>query len=37
MPDGQALKTDDNPKGPTSEEWIKSQDRGEGGSNSGAS
>jgi uncharacterized protein YjbI with pentapeptide repeats len=29
MPDGQTLKSDDNPKGPTFEEWLKSEGSGE--------
>ena len=29
MPDGQILKSDDNPDGPTFEDWIKSKGRGE--------
>jgi uncharacterized protein YjbI with pentapeptide repeats len=35
MPDGQTLKSDDNPDGPTFEEWLKSKGRGEDGENSG--
>jgi uncharacterized protein YjbI with pentapeptide repeats len=31
MPDGQVLKSDDNPKGPTFEEWLKDKDRKEDG------
>jgi uncharacterized protein YjbI with pentapeptide repeats len=31
MPDGQTLKSDDNPDGPTPEEWLKSRDREEDG------
>jgi uncharacterized protein YjbI with pentapeptide repeats len=31
MPDGQSLKSDDNPDGPTFEEWLKSKGRGEDG------
>ena len=27
MPDGQVLKSNDNPDGPTLEEWLKSQGR----------
>jgi hypothetical protein len=34
MPDGRILKSDDNPDGPTFEEWLKSKDRGEDGENS---
>ena len=30
MPDGQTLQSDDNPDGPTFEEWLKSQSREEG-------
>ena len=37
MPDGQTLKSDDNPNGPTFEEWLKSKDGGEDGEKSGAS
>jgi uncharacterized protein YjbI with pentapeptide repeats len=29
MPDGQVLKSDDNPEGPTFEEWLKSKGSGE--------
>jgi hypothetical protein len=35
MPNGQTLKSDDNPDGPTFEEWLKSKDRKENGKNSG--
>jgi uncharacterized protein YjbI with pentapeptide repeats len=31
MPDGQILKSNDNPDGPTFEEWLKSKGRGEDG------
>jgi hypothetical protein len=27
MPDGQILKSDNNPDGPTFEEWLESKDR----------
>ena len=37
MPDGQILKGDDNPNGPTFEEWLKSKGRGEDGGNNGPS
>jgi uncharacterized protein YjbI with pentapeptide repeats len=37
MPDGQILKSDENPKGPTFEAWLKSKGRGEDGENSGPS
>jgi hypothetical protein len=37
MPDGQVFKSDDNPKGPTFEDWLKSRSRGEDGENSGPS
>ncbi len=37
MPDGQVLKSDDNPNGPTFEEWLKSKGRGENTENSGPS
>jgi hypothetical protein len=37
MPDGQVLKSADNPDGPTFEEWRKSKGRGEDGENSGPS
>jgi len=37
MPDGQILKSDDHPDGPTFEEWLKSKGRGEDGENSGTS
>ena len=37
MPDGQILKGDDNPNGPTFEEWLESKDRGEDGGNNGPS
>jgi uncharacterized protein YjbI with pentapeptide repeats len=33
MPDGQILKSDDNPDGPTFEEWLKSKGSGEDGEN----
>jgi len=33
MPDGQILKSDDNPNGPTFEEWLKSKRREEDGEN----
>jgi hypothetical protein len=33
MPDGQILKSDDNPDGPTFEEWLKSKARGKDGEN----
>jgi hypothetical protein len=33
MPDGQILKSEDNPDGPTFEEWLKSQGRKEDGEN----
>jgi hypothetical protein len=35
MPNGQTLKSDDNPDGPTLEEWLKSKGRGEAEQNSG--
>jgi hypothetical protein len=35
MPDGQILKSDDNPDGPTFEEWLKSKGRAEDGEKSG--
>jgi uncharacterized protein YjbI with pentapeptide repeats len=31
--DGQILNSDDNPDGPTFEEWLKSRGRGENGAN----
>jgi hypothetical protein len=31
MPDGQILRSDDNPDGLTFEEWLKSKDRDEDG------
>jgi uncharacterized protein YjbI with pentapeptide repeats len=34
MPDGQILRSDDNPDGPTFEEWLKSKGREEEGENS---
>jgi hypothetical protein len=37
MPGGQILKSDDNPEGPTFEEWLKGKGRGEDGENSGPS
>jgi uncharacterized protein YjbI with pentapeptide repeats len=37
MPDGQTLKSDDNPAGPTPEEWLKSKGREENGKNDGSS
>jgi hypothetical protein len=37
MPDGQILKGDRRPDGPTFEEWLKSKGRGEDGENSGLS
>jgi uncharacterized protein YjbI with pentapeptide repeats len=38
MPDGQILKSDDNPDGPTFEDWLKDKERrGEDGENSGPS
>jgi hypothetical protein len=37
MPDGQILKSDDNPDGPTFEEWLKSKGSGEAGKRSGPS
>jgi uncharacterized protein YjbI with pentapeptide repeats len=37
MPDGQILKRNDNPDGPTFEEWLKSKGRGEDRENSGPS
>ena len=37
MPDGQVLRSDVNPKGPTFEDWLKSSSRGEDGENSGPS
>jgi uncharacterized protein YjbI with pentapeptide repeats len=37
MPDGQILKSDDNPDGPTFEEWLKSKGSGEVGEGSGPS
>jgi hypothetical protein len=37
MPDGQTLKSDDNPDEPTFEEWLKSKSRESDGQNSGAS
>ncbi len=37
MPDGQGLKSDDNPDGPTFKRWLKSKGRGEDGENSGPS
>jgi pentapeptide repeat protein len=37
MPDGQILKSDDNPDGSTFEEWRKSKDRDEDGENPGPS
>jgi uncharacterized protein YjbI with pentapeptide repeats len=37
MPDGQILKSDDNPDRPTFQEWLKSRGRGEDGENSGRS
>jgi len=33
MPDGQRLKSDHNPDGPTFEKWLKSKDRWEDGEN----
>jgi hypothetical protein len=33
MPDGQMLKSDDNPNGPTFEDWLKSKGSGEDGEN----
>ena len=33
MPDGQTLKSDDNPDGPTFKEWLKSKRREEDGEN----
>ena len=37
MPNGQILKSDDNPDGPTFEEWLKSKGSGEVGEGSGPS
>jgi hypothetical protein len=37
MPDGQTLRGDKKPDGPTFEEWLKSKDRESGGENSGSS
>jgi uncharacterized protein YjbI with pentapeptide repeats len=37
MPDGQILRSDDNPKGSTFEDWLKSKDRGEDEKNSSPS
>jgi uncharacterized protein YjbI with pentapeptide repeats len=37
MPDGQVLKSGDNPNGPTFEDWVKSKGHGDGGENSGPS
>jgi hypothetical protein len=36
MPDGQVLKGDSNPIGPTFEEWLKRKGRGEDGENTAA-
>jgi hypothetical protein len=36
MLDGQILNSDDNPDGPTFEEWLKSQGSGEDGENGGS-
>jgi len=36
MPDGQILKSADNPDGPTFEDWLKSKGRGENDENSGS-
>jgi hypothetical protein len=33
MPDSQKLKSDDNPDGPTLEEWLKSKNRRKNGEN----
>jgi hypothetical protein len=37
MPDGQILKSDDNPDGPTLKEWLEGKGRGKDGKNSGPS
>jgi uncharacterized protein YjbI with pentapeptide repeats len=37
MPDGQTLKSGDNPTGSTFNEWLKSKGRGKSGQNSGPS
>jgi hypothetical protein len=37
MPNGQTLKSDDNPDGPTFEEWLKSTGREEDGESTGTS
>jgi len=37
MPNGQVLRSDDNPDGPTFEDWLKSKDLAEDGENSGSS
>ena len=37
MPDGEILKSDNNPDGPTFEEWLKSKGRTEDSENSGPS
>jgi len=37
MPDGQILKSDENPDGPTFEDWLKSKGHEEDGENSGSS